>query len=49
MARKSQPPKLSEVQKNQLLAIVKRRDSAQHLVQRVHVVLLAADGQANKR
>jgi putative transposase len=47
MSRKSQPPKLSEVQKNQLLAIVKRRDSAQHLVQRVHVVLLAADGQAN--
>jgi transposase len=47
MARKSVIPNLSEVQKNQLLTIVKRRDSPQHLVQRVHVVLLAANGQAN--
>jgi len=47
MSRKSQSPNLSEVQKNQLLTIVKCRDSAQHLVQRVHIVLLAADGQAN--
>ena len=49
MARKSIPPKLSEVQKRLLLTIVKRRDSAQHLVQRVHVILLAATGQANDK
>jgi len=49
MARKSIPPKLSEVQKSLLLTIVKRRDSAQHLVQRVHVILLAAEGQSNDK
>jgi len=48
MARKSIVPQLSEVQKNILLAITKRRDSGQHLVQRIRAVLLAADGQSNK-
>jgi len=48
MARKSVSPQLSETQKNILLTITKRRDSAQHLVQRVRVVLLAANGQTNK-
>jgi transposase len=49
MARIAVTPKLSEVQKNILLTIVKCRDSAQHLVRRVRVVLLAAEGQNNKQ
>lgn len=49
MARKAPIPKLSELQKNILIGIVKCRDSAQHLVRRVRVVLLAAEGQNNKQ
>ena len=48
MARKATVPQLSESQKNILLGIIQRRDSSQHLVQRVQVVLLAAEGQTNK-
>ena len=48
MGRKSVTPKLSEIQKNILLGITKRRDSPQHLVRRAKVVLLAADGQNNE-
>jgi putative transposase len=47
MARKSVIPKLSEVQKNILLAITKRRDSSQQLVRRARVVLLAAEQQTD--
>jgi transposase len=49
MARKSVPPKLSQVQENVLLAITKRRDSPQNLVQRSQVVLFAASGQDNQQ
>ena len=49
MARKSVVPKLSEVQKNTLLAITKRRDSAQNLVQRARIVLLAAEGKNDQQ
>ena len=49
MARKSVVPKLSEVQKNILLAITKRRDSPQQLVERVHVVLLASEHQTDRQ
>jgi transposase len=49
MARKSVPPKLSELQKNKLLTITKRRDSPQQLVRRAQVVLLAASGQTNQQ
>lgn len=48
MARKSLSPKLSESQKNILLAIAKCRDSSQHLAKRVRTVLLAAEGQDNE-
>jgi len=47
MARKSVIPKLSEVQKNILLAITKRHNSPQQLVGRVRVVLLASENQDN--
>jgi putative transposase len=49
MARKSVVPQLSETQKNILEEIVKRRDSAQQLVRRAKTVLLAAEGQDNKK
>jgi len=49
MARKSVVPKLSEVGKNILVAITKRRDSAQQLVRRARVVLLAAEKQIDKQ
>lgn len=49
MARKSVTPELSEVQKTILLAITRCRDSSQHLVRRVRAVLLAAEGQDNKK
>ena len=48
MARKSVVPKLSEVQKNILLTIIKRRDSSQQLVRRSRVVLLASEQQTNE-
>ena len=48
MARKPVTLQLSETQKNILLAITKRRSSPQHLIRRVKVVLLAAQGQNNK-
>jgi len=48
MARKSVIPQLSETQKKILDDIVKRRDSAQHLVRRANTVLLAAQGQNDK-
>ena len=43
MGKKSVIPKLSEVQKDILLAITKRRNSPQQLVERVRVVLLAVE------
>jgi len=45
MARRALFPQLSERQKNLLLFITKRRDSAQHLVRRAQIVLLAAELQ----
>ena len=39
MSRKSVTPKLSETQKTILLRITKRRDSSQHLVRRVKIVV----------
>jgi len=48
MARNAVVPQLSDVQKNILLAITKRRDSPQHLVRRAKAILLAAEGQNNK-
>ena len=48
MARKSVSPVLSELQKNILSDITKRRDSPQHLVKRVKIVLLTAQGNTNK-
>ena len=44
MGKKSTTPQLSASQKNIWLSLTKRRDSAQHLVQRVRIVLLAAAG-----
>ena len=44
MARKSSPPQLSAIQQDILLEIVKRRDSPQHLVKRVQIVLLSVKG-----
>ena len=49
MARKSIIPQLSARQKTLLGEIVKRRDSPQHLVRRVQMILLAAEGQNNKQ
>ena len=49
MARKTVTPQLSESQKNLLLSLIKRRDSPQHLVRRAKAVLLAAEGQTNKK
>jgi DNA-binding NarL/FixJ family response regulator len=44
MAGKSVLPVLSEIQKNLLLGITHRRDSPQHLVRRVQIILLATEG-----
>jgi len=44
LARKSSPIQLSEIQQDILLEIVKRRDSPQHLVKRVQIVLLSVKG-----
>ena len=41
--------KVSEVQKNILFTISKRRDSGQHLVRRARVVMLACEQQTNKQ
>jgi transposase len=49
MSRISVIPKLSSLQKNILTIITKRRDSAQHLVKRVKLILLAACGKNNKQ
>jgi putative transposase len=49
MARKSIVPSLSELQKTLLLAIVRLRNSPQHLVRRVRIILLAAEGQSNEQ
>jgi len=45
MARKSVAPQLSSVQRDLLLSITKRRDSPQHLVRRVQIILLASESQ----
>ena len=49
MGKKSVIPKLSEVQKSILLAITKRRNSPQQLVERARVVLLAAERQTDSK
>lgn len=49
MARKSQPTKLSTLQKTLLTRIVKRHDSPQQLVRRAQVVLFAAEGQNDEQ
>jgi transposase len=48
MALKSVPPLLSEIQKSILVNITKRRDSPQHLVKRVKIVLLTAEMISDK-
>ena len=47
MARRALFPQLSDQQKDLLLFTTKRRDSAQHLVRRVQIVLLAAEFQTD--
>jgi len=49
MARKGTAPTLSPIQKNLLVSLTKRRDSAQHLVRRVRVILLAADAHNDEQ
>ena len=49
MAGKSLSPPLSDIQKTILKKIILRRDSPQHLVRRVRIVLLAAEGYNNKQ
>jgi len=49
MAGKSLSPPLSDIQKAILKNIILRRDSPQHLVRRVRIVLLAAEGYNNKQ
>ena len=44
MARRSALPIVSEIQKDILSDITKRRDSPQHLVKRIQIVLLTAQG-----
>jgi putative transposase len=49
MARTSTLPTLSKIQKDFLVSLTKRRDSPQHLVRRVRIVLLAAEQQNDEQ
>jgi transposase len=49
MARKGTAPTWSAIQKNLLVSLTKRRDSAQHFVRRVRIVLLAAEKQNDEQ